>query len=382
MDAPSVTERGHGMIVDAQLVKESWDRLEPVAGRVAARFYARLFVEAPELRALFPLVLDGQQQHLVQALRRVVQGLDSPLLLEQYLGRLGADHRKFAVGPECYLPFGRALIGALRAESTEWDDRIEEAWITAYAVVADRMMAGATRSGDGPAWWDAVVVGHERPADDLAVITLRPDRPYGFYPGQYLTLQTPRRPQLWRPYSPANAPRPDGTLDLHVRAVPGGWVSGALVRHTGIGDRLRLGPPMGTMQVDPDSGRDLLFVAGGTGLAPCQAMVEHLVRWNTRRQVHLFVGARRPEDLYGFSALRRLATGLSWLHVVGAVSEDPGYLGRRGRVADVVVGAGDWSGCDAYVSGPPAMVRATVGTLRRHGVPTERIWHDPVTPDA
>lgn len=369
------------MIADAHLVKESWDRLEPVAGRVAARFYARLFVEAPELRALFPMVLEEQQDHFLRALRRVVHGLDSPLLLEQYLGRLGQDHRKFAVGPESYLPFGRALIGTLRAESPEWDDRVEEAWITAYAIVADRMMTGATRSEDGPAWWDAVVVGHERPVADLAVLTLRPDRPYGFYPGQYLTLQTPRRPQLWRAYSPANAPRPDGTLDLHVRAVPGGWVSGALVRHTGIGDRLRLGPPAGSMQVDPESGRDLLFVSGGTGLAPCRSMIEHLTRWNTRRQVHVFVGARRPEELYGLAALRRTAAGLPWLTVIGAVSEDPGYLGCKGLVTDVAIGFGDWSDHDAYVSGPPGMVRLTVEALRGQGAPVERVQYDPITGD-
>ena len=367
------------MIEDAHLVKASWDRLEPVAGRVAARFYARLTVEAPELRALFPLVLEQQQDHLVQALRRVVQGLDSPLLLERYLDQLGRDHRKFAVGREHYLPFGRALIATLRLESTEWDDRTEEAWITAYATVADRMLAGAAGAADGPAWWDAAVVAHEQPARDLAVLTLRPDRPYGFHPGQYLTLQTPRRPQLWRPYSIANAPRPDGTLELHVRAVPTGWVSGTLVRQTAVGERLRLGPPLGGMQVDPESDRDLLFVAGGTGLAPCKAMIEHVARWNSRRQVTLFLGARRPEELYGMAALRRLATGLPWLEVVGVVSEDAGYLGRKGLVSDVAAGAADWSGCDVYVSGPPDMVRASVSALRRHGVPLERMRYDPVT---
>ena len=85
------------MIDDAHLVKESWDRLEPIAGRVAAQFYARLFVEVPELRELFPMAMAGQQEHFVRALRRVVQGLDSPLLLERYLHQLGEDHRKFAV---------------------------------------------------------------------------------------------------------------------------------------------------------------------------------------------------------------------------------------------------------------------------------------------
>ena len=370
------------MIADAELVRASWDRLEPVAGRVAARFYARLFVECPQLRDLFPALLEEQQDHFVQALRRVVRGLDSPELLERYLTQLGQDHRKFAVAPEHYLPFGRALITTLRLEAPDWDDRTEEAWITAYATAAQQMMAGASGAADAPAWWDAVVVGHERPALDLAVLTLRPDRPYGFYPGQYLTLETAQRPRLWRPYSIANAPRSDGTLELHVRAVPGGWVSGALVRRTGVGERVRLGPPLGGMQVDPDSQRDLLFVAGGTGLAPCKAMIEHVARWNTRRRVHLFVGARRPEELYGLAPMRRLATGLPWLHVVGAVSEDAGYLGRHGAVCDVAVGAGDWSGHDVYVSGPPGMVRAAVSTLRRHGVPLDRVQYDPVsTPD-
>jgi NAD(P)H-flavin reductase len=310
-----------------------------------------------------------------------VQGLDSPLLLERYLHQLGEDHRKFAVRDELYLPFGRALIATLRAESPVWDDRVEEAWITAYATVAERMMAGAARAGTAPAWWDAVVVGHHRPAPDIAVLTLRPDRPYGFYPGQYLTLQTPRRPQLWRPYSVANAPRSDGTLELHVRAVPGGLVSGALVRHTSVGDRLRLGPPLGGMQVDPESDRDLLFVAGGTGLAPCKAMIEHVARWNSTRQVRLFYGARRADELYGLAGMCRFAAGLPWLTVVGATSADPGYFGRHGTVGDVALAAGDWSGSDVYVSGPPAMVPATVAALRRAGVPLDRIAYDPITAD-
>lgn len=367
------------MFPDAHLVKESWDRLEPVAGRVAAHFYARLFIDAPELRDLFPMTMERQQEHFVRALRRVVQGLDSPLLLERYLAQLGQDHRKFAVRAEHYLPFGRALIDTLREHSyCSWDDRVEEAWITAYATVAERMMAGAKSVADGPAWWDAVVVRHERPTPDVAVLTLRPDRPYGFYPGQYLTLETPRRARLWRPYSIANAPRPDGTLELHVRAVPGGWVSGALVRHTRPGDRLRLGPAQGGMQVDAESERDLLFVAGGTGLAPCKAMVEHLARWNSGRKAHLFLGARRTEELYGLGELRRLAGGMPWLTVVGAVSDDPHYRGRRGPVGAVAAAFRSWTEHDAYVSGPPGMVRATVEALRRHGVPLDRVQHDPL----
>lgn len=368
------------MFTDAHLVKESWDRLEPVAGRVAAHFYARLSLDSPALRDLFPMVMEPQHEHFVLAVRRIVQGLDSPLLLERYLAQLGQDHRKFAVRPEFYLPFGRALIATLREHSYgSWDDRVEEAWITAFATVADRMMAGAQSTSDTPAWWDAVVVGHQRPTPDIAVLTVKPDRPYGFYPGQYLTLQTPQRTRMWRTYSIANAPRPDGTLELHVRALPGGWVSGALVRHTAVGERLRLGPPQGAMHVDPESERDLLFVAGGTGLAPCKAMIEHVARWNSGRQVHLFCGARRAQDLYGMAAVSRLAADLPWLTVLGAVSDDPEHSGRRGLVCDVAAGLGSWTDHDVYVSGPPGMVQTTVETLRRHGVPLARVQYDPLS---
>lgn len=44
-------------------------------------------------------------------------------------------------------------------------------------------------------------------------------------------------------YSMANAPRPDGTLEFHIRAAGGGWVSGALVRRVKAGDMLRLAAP-------------------------------------------------------------------------------------------------------------------------------------------
>ena len=68
--------------------------------------------------------------------------------------------------------------------------------------------------------------------------------------GQYVSVETPQRPRLWRYLSPANAPRDDGRLEFHVRAVPGGWVSRSIVAHSRVGDTWRIGPPMGRMQVD------------------------------------------------------------------------------------------------------------------------------------
>jgi ferredoxin-NADP reductase len=129
-----------------------------------------------------------------------------------------------------------------------------------------------------PAAWTAEVIQVDHRAENIAVLTIAPDQPLPFRAGQHLTVQTPRWPQVWRPFSIACMPRDDGLLTLHVKAVPGGWVSTALVHHTPPGAELVLGPALGTMTLDRAAGRDLLCVAGGTGLAPIKAIIEQAVR--------------------------------------------------------------------------------------------------------
>ena len=72
----------------------------------------------------------------------------------------------------------------------------------------------------------------------------------------------------------ACAPRQDNVLEFHVRLTGMGGVSEALVERTVVGDTLRLGPPDGSMALEAEMSSDLLLVAGGTGLAPLQALVE------------------------------------------------------------------------------------------------------------
>jgi NAD(P)H-flavin reductase len=211
-------------------------------------------------------------------------------------------------------------------------------------------------------------------------VTLEPDAPYKFRAGQYLSLETQRWPRVWRRYSIASAPRPDNTLTLHVRAIPAGWVSSALVNHTKVGDTVRLGPPAGTMVGNSTSMRDVLCIAGGTGLAPIKAMIEDMARWNTTRRVRLFYGARHDDELYDLAEVERLAYRRQWLSVVAAVSHDPRYPGERGMLPDVVTRHGaffeHWEGHDVYVSGSVPMVRATIARLQELNVPLANIRFD------
>ncbi|KAB8194526.1 flavohemoprotein [Nonomuraea phyllanthi] len=368
------------MSLNPRLVKESFSVIEPVAGKATAYFYGRLFAESPQLRGMFPPAMNVQRDRLFSALTRVVWSLDSPDSFAAYLGQLGRDHRKYGVIAEHYTAVGNALLATVRRFAADiWTEEIEAAWVAAYNAAATVMIEAARAdAGVSPAWWPAEVVDHEPRHRDIAVITLRPAQPLPYAPGQYINLQTARWPRVWRTFSIANAPRPDNTIKLHVRSVPGGWVSTTLIRHTRIGDTVMLGPPMGTMGPDDDSTRDLLCVAGGTGLAPLKAIIEHVIASGRRPNIHLLYGARTAGELYDLPDLIRMESSFPWLRVLPVVSDEPSYDGMRGHLPEVTQRFHSWAEHDVYVCGPTGMVNETVRRLQADGVPLARIHRDVV----
>ncbi|MFI8963232.1 globin domain-containing protein [Streptomyces sp. NPDC053493] len=356
---------------DAGLIRRTLAEIGPMADRVTSYFYALLFLGHPELRAMFPAAMDTQRDRLLKALLTAAEHLDDTKVLTEYLRNLGRGHRKYGTQAAHYPAVGEALIGALeRYATTTWNAETEAAWVRTYTTISQIMIdAAAEDEQSAPAWWQAEVVSHDLRTSDIAVITLRPDQPYPFLAGQYTTLETPWWPRIWRHYSFAAAPRPDGLLSLHVKAVPAGWVSNALVHRARPGDVLRLGPPAGSMTVDHTTDNGLLCLGGGTGIAPIKALVEDVAEHGDRRPVEVFYGARSGHDLYDIDTMMRLQKTFPWL-AVRPVTED------EGRLPDAVRRYGPWAEYDAYLSGPLGMIRSGVDALRGVGIPTDRIRHD------
>ncbi|MFE3450094.1 globin domain-containing protein [Nonomuraea sp. NPDC059194] len=368
------------MSLNPRLVKESFSVIEPVAAKAAAYFYGRLFAENPHLRGMFPPAMDVQRDRLFSALTRIVWSLDSPDSLASYLGQLGRDHRKYGVLADHYTAVGNALLATVKRFAADiWTAEIEAAWVAAYTAAANLMIDSAeTDSGVSPAWWLAEVIDHEQRTDDIAVLTLRPTQRLPYVAGQYITVQTARWPRVWRTFSIANAPREDNTIRLHVRGVSGGWVSTTLVRHTRIGDTIMLGPPIGTMIPHESGGRDVLCVAGGTGLAPIKAIIDHIITSGRRPNIHLLYGARTSAELYDLPDLVRMESAFPWLRVLPVVSHQPSYDGMRGHLPEVTQRFHSWAEHEVYVCGPPAMVHETARRLQTDGVPPARIHRDVV----
>jgi NAD(P)H-flavin reductase/hemoglobin-like flavoprotein len=372
---PGLSPRDQPPSPDAVRIRRTMAEVAPVAEKVTSYFYALLFVRHPDLRPLFPAAMDAQRDRLLRALLTAAEHMDNTPVLVDYLKNLGRGHRKYGTRAEHYPAVGECLIGALsKYASGIWDTETEAAWVRAYTTISQVMIdAAAADELRAPAWWYAEVVSHDLRTPDVAVVTVRPDQPYPFLAGQYTSLETPWWPRIWRHYSFASAPRSDGLLSFHVKAVPAGWVSNALVHRAHPGDIIRLGPPTGSMTVDHTTDSGLLCLGGGTGIAPIKALVEDVAEHGARRSVEVFYGARTDNDLYDIDTMLRLQQSHPWLSVRAIVNRQA-HL----QLPDAVREYGPWHEYDAYLSGPPGMIRSGVDTLRSIGIPSERIRHDSV----
>jgi NAD(P)H-flavin reductase len=136
--------------------------------------------------------------------------------------------------------------------------------------------------------------------------------------------------------------------------------------------------PLGTFTFpEPPAQPRLLFVAGGTGIAPLRAMIDHAIRHHPNTRLSLLYSARRSDEFAFFSELREHErSGRLELHAT--VTRDDGiegWSGGRGRIGrthfESVLHEPAETLC--FVCGPALMVTEAVATLQLLGVPEAQI---------
>jgi NAD(P)H-flavin reductase/hemoglobin-like flavoprotein len=378
--------RGRRKQLDVAGLRKNFADVAAHGDEVPLFFYADLFLKHPEVRDMFPISMEAQRGHLVDALVKIVSSVDTSSDLTAFLQGLGRDHRKFGAVPEHYEAVGASLLATLEYFSgPSWTPELKSDWGAAYDLIGSVMIAAARADEElRPPWWRGMVVAQERRSYDVTVLHVQPEPVLDYVAGQSVAIECPSRPRLWRYYSMATAPRQDGLLEFHIRLIDGGAVSMALTSQTTVGTELRLGPPLGVLTLhEPVADRGLLLIAGSTGLAPLKAIVDQLTTRPKPPDVHLFFGARKADGLYDLDSLQKLAAEHPWLTVTPAVSADPKFAGETGSLPDVVARHGDWSGHDAYLAGPSEMVQDTASRLAAAGVPKDQIhiedfgWSEP-----
>jgi len=202
----------------------------------------------------------------------------------------------------------------------------------------------------------------DKPAPDVAIVKLKlpATERLQFLAGQYIDflLKDGRR----RSFSLANPPHDDALLELHIRHMPGGFFSDQVFTQFKGREILRFEGPLGTFFLREESDKPIIFVAGGTGMAPIKGVIEHALhhKIDATRPMVLYWGVRTMRDLYLPELPGKWQQSSTNFTYIPVLSEpDAGWPGRTGLVHQAVLDDfADLSGYQVYACGGPAMIDA------------------------
>lgn len=229
-----------------------------------------------------------------------------------------------------------------------------------------------------PAPQTAELIGITPLTHDISTFSFRLQDDDGFRPGQY-ALISPPGVNGGRAYSMANLSG-SGIWEFMIKRKPGGAATGHLFDHMQPGDRVDLDGPYGTACLVEDSPRDIVLLAGGSGLSPMVSIARGALKAGMleSRKLHLFYGCRSTADLFDPSVVfgTELAERISFVPALSEAEE--GWTGATGFVHKIVtteMGKG-LADCEVYFAGPAAMIQAVQAMTQEAGLTPERVHFD------
>ena len=217
-------------------------------------------------------------------------------------------------------------------------------------------------------------------------LSLMDPRKIQFKAGQWISLDVwhPRMSQyVQRQYSIASPPSQAQQITLLFNRVPDGPGSSYLFSvHEG--DLLKFQGPNGSFFLQEKPGRDLVFVATGTGMAPFRSMLYTFLEQPEAGTLTLYWGLRSQRDLYFQSELETLAQGYPHFSFVTTLSRpENGWKGSIGRVTKLVENQiSSVSNVTFFLCGNGGMIRDTTEIVRKKGlcpIRTEQYYDEAVS---
>lgn len=207
-----------------------------------------------------------------------------------------------------------------------------------------------------------------------------------FRPGQYALLYLPGVDGP-RAYSMCNQPNQEGEWSFLIKRFPNGAGTGYLFDQMKAGDNISLDGPYGLAYLREESPRDIVCVAGGSGLSPLIAIATAASRQQgaDSRKIRFFFGGRGPADICGEEYLRLLpgfGENITFHSAISVPELDPNgmWIGPVGFIHESVedtLGVQSLNDYEYYIAGPPPMLQATLQMLAmKHKVNVERIHFD------
>ena len=228
---------------------------------------------------------------------------------------------------------------------------------------------------------------------------------FAFKPGQFVFLKVPadfvrewdrkygtRHEEIARPYSFASAPARLPTFDFIIKLVaaprgkdvPPGLASTYVHAHLEVGDLVEISAPQGILYLGIEKGRPIVVIAGGSGAAPFVGLLEHWIETGVDQTnpITFFFGVRSKRDLFLHRQFKRWAEEQKNISYVPALSHprpEDDWTGATGYVQiplDNQLRAP--SVAEAYLAGPPIMLREVTKVLKAKGITSDRIHYDQI----
>jgi ferredoxin-NADP reductase len=220
------------------------------------------------------------------------------------------------------------------------------------------------------------LLSNRRETPTSRTIRVAIERPFPYKAGQAAWIGLTADDEL-TPYSIASAPEEtarEGWLQFLVK-VDSARRFGAAVEGLRRGARIYVQGPAGEFTLpDAPQSQQLLFVAGGTGIAPVRSMIVHALTLSPAPPIQLLYSARSPlefaylRELRGLAHAGRLALELT---LTGEQGRSRYGRGRAGAAHLQRLGAGPAT--LAFLCGPEAMVADLRSALTSLGVPVGNV---------
>jgi Na+-transporting NADH:ubiquinone oxidoreductase subunit F len=202
-------------------------------------------------------------------------------------------------------------------------------------------------------------------------------------PGQYVQLKAPKyaknKTPVYRAYSVASDPQDKTHVDLCIRLVPDGICTTYVFEHLKENQPVVFNGPYGDFRLTENE-KDIVFIAGGSGMAPFLSMLAHIRNEEITRKVTYFFGARSKRDLIcveEMAELERQIPNFKFVPCLSEPAETDEWSGDTGLVTEVMKKyCEDLTQMEAYLCGSPGMIDASIAALVSRDMPEENIFFD------
>jgi len=208
-----------------------------------------------------------------------------------------------------------------------------------------------------------------------------------FQAGQYISLflETDKI-RTARPYSISSAPNQTGYYDITVKRVAGGLASGYLLNKVKKGDILQSSGPAGNFYFDPlFHDREMVCLAGGSGITPFISMIRQVVECGLDRNIYLFYGNRDPDDIIFHNTLKTISERSENIRYFPVIENpDKTYEGLSGLITGGLIKKtlGRLEDKTFYLCGPQEMYEFCIPKLAKLGIPKRKIRKEVYGPPA